>query len=304
MRIFDRPIYKLWFDRQENLALHKPTWEQHPWPDKSRDFGSENAVDGMYDDRGVGGQCTISDDGKYTATWRVDLGRVVSISHIDIYYRKDNQNHTQNIQRMAGFFVYVSNTTSKDNGYLCYHDESADQNMLSLDHHINCSLQGRHVIYYNERRHGVQYPNFYSKYAFNELCEVEVYGCNGTYGDDCFYPCPRNCQDRSCDTDTGHCSSCVSGYKGPMCNQECDKGRYGIKCQYNCSRHCEEEFHCYHTNGLCLNGCAPGYKGPFCNISCEEPYFGIDCLQMCSNCLNQSCYQETGVCKFQVMHMD
>eukprot|EP00105_Crassostrea_gigas_P044750 XP_019928898.1 PREDICTED: uncharacterized protein LOC105343469 [Crassostrea gigas] len=65
---------------------------QHPWPDKSRDFGSENAVDGLYSDRGeYVGQCTISDDGRYTATWRVDLGRVVSISHIDIYYRKDYQ---------------------------------------------------------------------------------------------------------------------------------------------------------------------------------------------------------------------
>lgn len=74
----------------ENLALHKPTWEQYPWPDKSKDFGSENAVDGMYDDRGTRGQCTISDDGKYTATWRVDLGGVVSISKIDIYYRTDN----------------------------------------------------------------------------------------------------------------------------------------------------------------------------------------------------------------------
>lgn len=43
----------------------------------------------MYDDRGIGGQCTISNDGKFTATWRVDLGRVFSISHVDIYYRKD-----------------------------------------------------------------------------------------------------------------------------------------------------------------------------------------------------------------------
>lgn len=36
---------------------------------KGRDFGNENAVDGMYTDRGaVGGQCTISGDVKYTAT--------------------------------------------------------------------------------------------------------------------------------------------------------------------------------------------------------------------------------------------
>lgn len=45
----------------------------------------------MYDDRGVGGQCTISGDGKYSATWRVDLGRVVSIRHIDIYFLTLNQ---------------------------------------------------------------------------------------------------------------------------------------------------------------------------------------------------------------------
>lgn len=64
----------------------------YPWPDKYRDFGSENAVDGMYTDRGNnGGQCTISDDGKYNATWRVDLGKVVSIGHINIYYMTDNQ---------------------------------------------------------------------------------------------------------------------------------------------------------------------------------------------------------------------
>lgn len=80
------------------------------------------------------------------------------------------------IERMAGFFVYVSNTTSKDDGYLCYHDESFNETMLSLDQHINCSLQGRYVIYYNERKKGGGNPDFYSKYAFNELCEVEVYG--------------------------------------------------------------------------------------------------------------------------------
>lgn len=70
--------------------MNKPTWQEHPWPDKSQDFGSENAVDGLYADRGSGGQCTINVDGYYTAEWRVDLGSVVSIVHINIYYRNDN----------------------------------------------------------------------------------------------------------------------------------------------------------------------------------------------------------------------
>lgn len=80
------------------------------------------------------------------------------------------------IERMAGFFVYVSNTTSKNDGYLCYHDVSKEKSMLSDEQHINCTLQGRYVIYYNERKPGVVYPFHYSQYAYNELCEVEVYG--------------------------------------------------------------------------------------------------------------------------------
>lgn len=77
---------------------------------------------------------------------------------------------------MAGYFVYASNTTSKDDGYLCHHDESCDPNILSEDQRINCTIQGRYVIYYNERRQDGQYPRCYSEYAYNELCEVEVYG--------------------------------------------------------------------------------------------------------------------------------
>lgn len=45
----------------------------------------------MYTDRTAnGGQCTISDGRKFTATLGVDLGGVASISSINIYYRTDD----------------------------------------------------------------------------------------------------------------------------------------------------------------------------------------------------------------------
>lgn len=76
---------------EENIALHKPTWQEHPWSD-DRFYRGENAVDGIYKDRSAnGGKCTISANNESTALWRVDLGSVVSISHIVIYYRTDNK---------------------------------------------------------------------------------------------------------------------------------------------------------------------------------------------------------------------
>lgn len=77
---------------------------------------------------------------------------------------------------MAGFFIYVSNTTSKEDGYLCFQDMQTLNGTLSENQKINCTVYGRYVIYYNERRPDAVYPSYYSDYAFSELCEVEVYG--------------------------------------------------------------------------------------------------------------------------------
>lgn len=76
---------------KENIAFGKPTWQEHPWPDPNY-YSGDYAVDGSYTNRSLaGGQCSISAIDQYTATWRVDLGNVFSISHINIYYLTDNE---------------------------------------------------------------------------------------------------------------------------------------------------------------------------------------------------------------------
>ena len=89
---------------------------------------------------------------------------------------------TEYTSRMAGFFLYVSNTTSKEDGYLCFHEIQTVTGTPLEDQRIHCSVYGRYVFYYNERRSDVTYPSYYSKYAYYELCELEVYGKHVTTG--------------------------------------------------------------------------------------------------------------------------
>lgn len=76
------------------------------------------------------------------------------------------------VDRMAGFSLFISNTTSKDEGHCCYKDNSRGN--PSVNQTISCSIYGRYVIYYNKRSY--ENVSFLSQYAYNELCEVEVYG--------------------------------------------------------------------------------------------------------------------------------
>nr|XP_034320791.1 uncharacterized protein LOC105332872 isoform X4 [Crassostrea gigas] len=279
----------------ENIALNKPTWQQHPWPQSDRDYGSENAVDGFYTDRGTGGQCTINNDGQYTAEWRVDLGNVLSISYINIYYRTQNENPGPYVNRMAGFSLYISNTTSKDQGHCCYKDNSRGK--PSVNQNISCSIYGRYVIYYNERSRDDN-PSYLSKYAYNELCELEVFGYRGSFGDCCQYPCHENCIYMGCDAYTGHCRSFIPEHYGQICIAECPPGYYGNDCRYQCSVNCYGDRSCDQSTGQCEGGCQPGWSGDTCDQWCGFGYYGKDCRHRCSvNCsVAYYCDRSTGQC--------
>lgn len=284
----------------ENLARNKYVWEDSPWKG-NLNWGGRNAVDGKrYDRSANGGQCVISENGRNEATLGVDLGSVVSISHIDIYYRTENfQMPTSLTERMAGFFLYVSNTTSKDDGHLCFHEIQTVNRTPSEDQRINCSVHGRYVIYYNERRENVTYPSYYSKFAYYEICELEVYGCRDyrRYGDNCNMWCPPNCQERRCDIRTGHCLGCKPGYRGTNCIQTCGAHTYGLGCRSICGN-CSRGEACNHVNGRCPGDCDRGVQGEKCKDECQFVNYGENCKNQCSmNCnVTSRCDRFTGSC--------
>ena len=92
----------------ENVALGKSVWEDRPWRDRSINWGADKAVDGRYDNRSAwGGQCVITESFAETATLRVDLGDMVNISHINLYYRTDNLPRMPISHNLLIYFLFV-----------------------------------------------------------------------------------------------------------------------------------------------------------------------------------------------------
>ncbi|XP_056002107.1 multiple epidermal growth factor-like domains protein 10 isoform X2 [Ostrea edulis] len=281
----------------ENIAFNKPAWQGSQYNSGNDIFDASNAVDGLKSNLSAwGGQCVQSNVNQQTATWRVDLEDILSIHHISIYYRTENAvwGSTNGLSgRFLGFSLYVSNATDRTNGKLCLHDTDYTRDTIPAVLNVTCPVHGQYVIYYNERLQGVTYPTGYSDYAFNELCEVEVYGCPvpGYYGSDCSTPCYDTC--RYCHIETGACQGCKPGYQGHQCELPCSPHYYGEVCNETCGN-CSDGITCNNIDGTCSSGCDVGVYGDKCKTSCPIDLHGKNCSLPCGSC--DTCDRFTGQC--------
>ncbi|XP_033729633.1 platelet endothelial aggregation receptor 1-like [Pecten maximus] len=271
--------------------------------------------------------CAHTLNGFQKAWWRVDLGELVTINRIKIYYRDNNQ------ERLAGYQLYVSNTTtSPRDGVLCYEDTSSIRSAVKLVATHQCPYIGQYVTMYNYRNNTPRY-SWYSDEAFLELCEVQVFGCQvGRYGEgNCNDQCPGNCYGGNCDSTTGACFYCITDKYGNTCDQDCPASckdmlceqpigncidciprRYGIRCEHDCSTNCQDRL-CDKDSGNCYV-CIPGKYGNTCDQNCPENCkdcekktgnciecltgrYGVTCSSTCPvTCKDFVCNQQTGQC--------
>nr|XP_022307738.1 uncharacterized protein LOC111113741 [Crassostrea virginica] len=283
----------------ENIALHKPAWQLHPY--KNDEFNASLAVDGQKKNLSQwGGECVASDFGR-TTEWRVDLNGIRSIHHIVIQYVQNKPVWDAGdfkTKSFLGFSLYISNTTTKEDGVLCFKDTNYTRATIPNPVNITCPYHGRYVIYYNNRTHP-PFPDGYSKFAYTDLCEVEIFGCSspGFYGEKCSLRCPRNCQEGHCDIVEGNCLGCIPGYRSFTCDEECLDGKYGQNCEEHCSQHCMISGKCDRVTGHCIVGCHPGWKNAQCDQECSGGMFGPHCNQSCGKCLkNEQCHHINGSC--------
>lgn len=97
------------------------------------------------------------------------LSNVDYTYYISLWFKETRQRG-----RFAGFSLFISKSSTKENFTQCYKDGPL---LPPLNFTATCVKQGRYVTFYNERIDWVHYPEGYQINAvYTELCEVIVEG--------------------------------------------------------------------------------------------------------------------------------
>uniref|UniRef100_A0A8W8P4D4 SRCR domain-containing protein n=1 Tax=Magallana gigas TaxID=29159 RepID=A0A8W8P4D4_MAGGI len=214
---------------------------------------------------------------------------------------------------LSGFSVHVSDTTDWRSGTLCYqHDiEQPMNNTVNID----CVTSGRYVTIYNSRNNTD--ASLVSEFAYINICELNITGCNiGFYGENC-RKCPDNCLNDTCQFKIGHCFGCKEGFQGEMCEEEnlALSGTVTVSQRYN-----NKDFDPslavdgdHSTDLLKCSLTASGQKEAWLTVDlgeerniasisfihggcCNIGFYGENCRKCPDNCLNGTCQFQTGHC--------
>ncbi|XP_052696254.1 multiple epidermal growth factor-like domains protein 6 [Crassostrea angulata] len=211
-----------------------------------------------------GGSSTLFANGNYECDGNEAVLRDCSHSSKQCFSGKRTSLTCKEGDTLAGISVCVSETPDWRTGTLCYqHDiEQPLNNTINLD----CVTSGRYVTLFNSRNE-TYFPDL-SAFAYINICEIHIIGCDiGYYGEKCT-KCPDNCLNGNCHIQIGHCFDCKDGFKDDRCEKECNKEcpctRYGPNCNASCYKHCQHKL-CNPINGSCLE-CIKSRSGDFCEI--------------------------------------
>uniref|UniRef100_K1RB57 Uncharacterized protein n=1 Tax=Magallana gigas TaxID=29159 RepID=K1RB57_MAGGI len=265
----------------DNLAYQKPTWQTR------EKYSSAKAVDGLFETSSGGrDQCAMSYKSATDVMWMVDLEDIYSIYQVVIYHKTGGVSFDKSsdfTKKLLGFSIIVSNTTDRRDGVVCYQDTQYTASTIPDKVEIFCSVIGRFVFYYNERLPGIRYPKDYSKYAYGDLCEIEVSGCPvaefGYENADCTIPCLAMChkylENLSYRKPTwqsytyaefGSSDKAVDGKKSRHYRDGCPSPVAEVpECSKPCPSNCET---CYPNTGFCTK-CKPGFEGSACDVVCD-----------------------------------
>ncbi|OWF55545.1 Scavenger receptor class F member 1 [Mizuhopecten yessoensis] len=260
----------------------------------SSNWTADKVVDGCLKQNIGSDCCTHTAWNRNKALWQVDLGKLSTISYITIYNRDEG---VQFPRRLAGYQLYLSNTSDWSQGILCYEDKSNNWTEVEMVVTHRCPYVAKFVTIYNYRNDPARH-DWYEDNAVLELCEVQVFGCPiRKYGNgNCNQTCSDKCYGGNCDASTGSCFYCLPGKWSHTCDQDCSSGcegciqngsctdcvsgKWGDTCDRDCSKNCND---CFQNNESCKD-CIRGKHGNSCELYCP------------THCANDACDREFGLC--------